>query len=40
MLKEELSGFEAITEPSSGGDVFGATKTRAVKKGDYFILNG
>ncbi len=40
MLKGELAGFEAITEPSSGSDVFGATKTRAVKKGSYFILNG
>lgn len=40
MLKGELAGFEAITEPSSGSDVFGATKTTAVKKGGYYILNG
>ena len=40
MLKGEIAGFEAITEPSSGSDVFGATKTKAVKKGRYFILNG
>jgi hypothetical protein len=40
MLRGELAGFEAITEPSSGSDVFGATKTTAVKKGSYYILNG
>jgi hypothetical protein len=40
MLKGELCGFEAITEPSTGSDVFGGTKTRAVKKGNHFILNG
>jgi len=40
MLRGELYGFEAITEPGSGSDVFGATKTRAVKKGNYYILNG
>ena len=40
MLKGELAGFEAITEPSSGSDVFGATKTTAVKRGSYYILNG
>lgn len=40
MLKGELAGFEAITEPGSGSDVFGMTKTRAVKKNGYFILNG
>jgi len=33
-------GAEAITEPSGGSDLFGMMKTRAVKKGNKFILNG
>ena len=40
MLKGELCGFEAITEPSTGSDVFGGTQTRAEKKGNYYVLNG
>lgn len=40
MLKGELYGFEAITEPSTGSDVFGGTQTTAVKKNGYYILNG
>ncbi|MDY7033170.1 MAG: acyl-CoA dehydrogenase family protein [Thermodesulfobacteriota bacterium] len=42
-LKPILSGkmisAEALTEPRGGSDFFGATST-AVRKGDYFILNG
>ena len=29
----------AVTEPDAGSDVF-AMKTKAVKKGDYYLLNG
>ncbi len=40
MLKGELCGFEAITEPGAGSDVFGGTQTSAIKKGRFYILNG
>lgn len=40
MIKGELYGAEAITEPYSGSDVFGSTRTTAIKKGNYYILNG
>jgi alkylation response protein AidB-like acyl-CoA dehydrogenase len=33
-------GAEAITEPSGGSDLFGMMKTKAVKKGNRYILNG
>ncbi len=35
----EILGAFALTEPGAGSDVYGI-KTRAVKKGDLFILNG
>lgn len=35
----ELFCAEALTEPRGGSDFFGATTT-AIKKGDYYILNG
>lgn len=35
---ERISCF-AITEPNAGSDAF-SMKTRAVKKGDYYVLNG
>jgi len=38
-LRGELISAEALTEPRGGSDFFGTT-TRAVKKGDRFILNG
>ncbi len=38
-LHGELTTAEALTEPRSGSDFFGTT-TRAVQKGDRFILNG
>ncbi len=40
MVRGELYGAEAITEPSSGSDVFGSTMTRAERRNGYFIING
>ena len=37
-LKAELIGCLAITEPSGGSDV-ASTSTKAVRDGDYFVLN-
>jgi hypothetical protein len=39
LLKGKIFCAEALTEPRGGSDFFGATTT-AVKKGDYYILNG
>jgi len=39
MIEGKLAAAEALTEPRGGSDFFGAT-TRAVRDGDYFILNG
>ncbi len=39
LLKGELIAAEALTEPRGGSDFFGAT-TKAVRRGDKFILNG
>lgn len=39
LLEEPLVAAYAVTEPSAGSDVNGL-KTRAVKKGDEYILNG
>lgn len=39
LLKGKIFCAEALTEPRGGSDFFGAT-TVAVKKGDYYILNG
>lgn len=36
----EKYGAEAITEPTGGSDLFGMMRTRAVKKGSKFVLNG
>jgi alkylation response protein AidB-like acyl-CoA dehydrogenase len=33
-------GAEAITEPSGGSDLFGMMKSRAIKSGNKFVLNG
>lgn len=38
-LAGKLVAAEALTEPRGGSDFFGAT-TRAVLKGDHFVLNG
>ena len=39
ILKGEIVSAEALTEPRGGSDFFGAT-TKAVRKGDKFILRG
>lgn len=36
----ERYGAEAITEPTGGSDLFGMMRTRAIKQGSKFILNG
>ncbi len=33
-------GAEAITEPTGGSDLFGMMRTKAIKKGSKYILNG
>jgi alkylation response protein AidB-like acyl-CoA dehydrogenase len=39
-LKGEMIGAWALTEPEAGSDAIGGMKTRAVKDGDHFVLNG
>lgn len=39
MTAEPLIAAYCVTEPGAGSDVAGA-KTKAVKKGDHYILNG
>ncbi len=39
-LKGNLVGAWALTEPGAGSDAIGGMKTRAVKDGDHYVLNG
>ncbi len=39
-LREGHHTFFAITEPSGGSDPAGAMQTRAVRKGDVYVING
>lgn len=39
LLKGEIFAAECLTEPRGGSDFFGAA-TKAVDKGDHFVLNG
>ena len=39
-LKGELIGGWALTEPGAGSDAIGGMKTRAIKDGDHYVLNG
>ena len=39
ILKGKMISAEALTEPRGGSDFFGAT-TRALDKGDHFVVNG
>jgi alkylation response protein AidB-like acyl-CoA dehydrogenase len=39
-LKGDLIGAWALTEPGAGSDALGGMKTRAVKNGDHYVLNG
>ena len=36
----ELKWSLALTEPAGGTDILGAIRTTAVKKGDYYVVNG
>jgi len=40
MLRGEKRGFFGLTEPSGGSDPARAIRTRAVKEGDHWIING
>jgi len=40
MVEFKTKGADCITEPTSGSDVYGGMKTRAVRDGDYYIING
>jgi alkylation response protein AidB-like acyl-CoA dehydrogenase len=35
-----LIGSNALTEPNSGSDAFGGLKATALKRGDFYVLNG
>lgn len=39
-LQGDLIGAWALTEPGAGSDALGGMKTRAVKDGDEYVLNG
>jgi alkylation response protein AidB-like acyl-CoA dehydrogenase len=40
MLRGEKRGFFALTEPSGGSDPARAIRTRAVREGDHWVING
>ena len=40
LLRGEKRGFFGLTEPSGGSDPARAIRTRAVKEGDHWIING
>ncbi len=40
ITKGSKYGAEAITEPTGGSDLFGMMRTKAIKKGNNYILNG
>ncbi|NPV90148.1 MAG: acyl-CoA dehydrogenase [Firmicutes bacterium] len=40
LITGEKIGYMGLTEPGGGSDVLGGMKTRAVKDGDYYVLNG
>ncbi len=40
LISGEKIGYMALTEPGGGSDVVGAMKTRAVRDGDYYVING
>jgi alkylation response protein AidB-like acyl-CoA dehydrogenase len=39
-MKGDLIGAWALTEPGAGSDALGGMKTRAIKDGDQYVLNG
>ncbi|MFP4634751.1 MAG: acyl-CoA dehydrogenase family protein, partial [Nitriliruptoraceae bacterium] len=40
LLRGERLGAFGLTEPGGGSDVFGATRTRAVRDGDEWVIDG
>jgi alkylation response protein AidB-like acyl-CoA dehydrogenase len=40
LIAGELLGANAMTEPDGGSDFLGAMRTRAVRDGDSFVING
>lgn len=40
LISARKIGFNGLTEPGGGSDVVGGIKTRAVRQGDHYILNG
>lgn len=40
LVRAELLGCNAMTEPDGGSDFLGAMRTRAVRDGDSYVLNG
>lgn len=40
LVSGELLGANAMTEPDGGSDFLGAMRTRAVREGDDFVING
>lgn len=40
LLSAEILGCNAMTEPDGGSDFLGAMRTRAVRDGDAYVLNG
>jgi glutaryl-CoA dehydrogenase (non-decarboxylating) len=40
LIAGEILGSNAMTEPDGGSDFLGAMRSRAVRKGDHYVLNG
>jgi alkylation response protein AidB-like acyl-CoA dehydrogenase len=40
LIAGEILGSNAMTEPDGGSDFLGAMRTRAVRQGDHYVLNG
>ena len=40
LISGEALGANAMTEPDGGSDLLGAMRTRAVRAGDYYVING
>jgi isovaleryl-CoA dehydrogenase len=40
LISGKKIGFMALTEPGGGSDVIGAMRTRAVKDGSHYVING
>jgi alkylation response protein AidB-like acyl-CoA dehydrogenase len=40
LITGELIGCNAMTEPDGGSDLLGAMRTRAIRDGDHYVING